>query len=232
MTTGTTAPAATRSIIAELPGSEPGLVVMLGAHLDSVIDGPGGNDNASGVAALLEIARALGTSHPRATIRLAFWTAEELGVHGSTHYVVGLTDPEREGILVYLNADMIASPNGFAGVYDSSSPPSSPAVRDLLVAAVERAGGTAVKVDVGGGSDHLPFDQAGITTGGVFSGIEPVSDAWAAASGATAGLPADPCYHQACDDGSDLDVDVARILTAALADVALQVANDPSLVGK
>ena len=59
---------------------------------------------------------------------------------------------------------------------------------------------------------------------------EPVSDEEAAASGATAGQPADPCYHQACDDGSDLDVDLARVLTAALADVAVQVANDPSLV--
>ena len=227
----TTAPAATRSIIAELPGSEPGLVVMLGAHLDSVVDGPGLNDNGSGVAALLELARALGGSHPRATIRLGFWSAEELGLHGSTHYVVGLTDAEREAILVYLNADMVASPNGFAGVYDASNPPSSPGIRDLLLAAVTRAGGSPIKLDVGAGSDHVPFDKAGIPTGGVFSGeVSPVSDAEAAASGATAGLPADPCYHQACDDGSDLDVDLARVLTTALADVALQVANDPSLV--
>ena len=70
VTNATTEPAATRSIIAELPGSEPGLVVMLGAHLDSVVDGPGINDNGSGVAALLELARALGGSQPRATIRL------------------------------------------------------------------------------------------------------------------------------------------------------------------
>ena len=91
---------------------------MLGAHLDSVVDGPGINDNGSGVAALLELARALGGSRPGATIRLAFWSAEELGLHGSSRYVAGLSDEERDGILVYLNADMVASPNGFAGVYD------------------------------------------------------------------------------------------------------------------
>lgn len=231
VTTAKTAPAATRSIIAELPGTEPGLVVMLGAHLDSVVDGPGLNDNGSGVAALLELARALAGSHPRTTLRLAFWTSEEFGLQGSTHYVAGLSDLERDAILVYLNADMVASPNGFAGVYDATNPPSSQAARDLLVDAVTRAGGTPVKVDLGGGSDHFSFDQAGIPTGGVFSGAnEPVSDAEASASGATAGQPADPCYHQACDNGSELDVDLARILTTALADTALQIANDPSLV--
>jgi Zn-dependent M28 family amino/carboxypeptidase len=231
VTNATTTPAATRSIIAELPGGDPGLVVMLGAHLDSVVDGPGINDNGSGVAALLELARALGGSTPRATIRLAFWSAEELGLHGSSHYVAGLSNEERDAILVYLNADMVASPNGFAGVYDEHGVAGSESVRDLLSAAVTRAGGTPVVLDVGGGSDHYVFGQAGIRTGGVISGdSELVSDEQAAASGANAGQPADPCYHQPCDDGTAIDTALAAILTSALADVALQVANDPSLV--
>ncbi len=96
MTHARTAPVRTRSILAELPGSEPGVVVMLGAHLDSVIDGPGMNDDGSGVAALLEIARALGGTRPRATIRLAFWSGEELGLHGSYGYATALP-PTRGG---------------------------------------------------------------------------------------------------------------------------------------
>ena len=222
----------TRSVIADLPGSRPDKVVMLGAHLDGVIDGPGSNDNGSGVAALLEIARALRGTRPTATIRLAFWTGEESGLVGSSRYVMGLSAQDRDAILVYLNADMLASPNGFAGVYDeASAPPGSAAVRDLLLAAVERAGGRPMSVDLGGGSDQLPFQRAGIPTGGVFSGAnEAVSDEQAAASGSTAGLPADPCYHLLCDDGSDVDIWLAHRLASALADVTVQLANDPTLV--
>ena len=126
-TTGRTAEAATRSIIAELPGSEPSSVVMLGAHLNSVLDGPGLNDDGSGVAALLAIARALQGTRPRATVRLAFWSGEELGLLGSSHYVAGLTDAERAAVVAYLNADMIGSPNGYAGVYHEADAPSGSA---------------------------------------------------------------------------------------------------------
>jgi hypothetical protein len=231
VTHSTTTPAATHSIIAELVGSQPGKVVMLGAHLDSVIDGPGINDNGSGVAALLEIARALGGGRPRATIRLAFWSGEELGLLGSVRYVTGLSAQDRAAILVYLNADMLASPNGFAGVYDEASAPAgSTAIRDLLSAAIGRAGGMPVMVDLGGGSDHVPFTRSGIPTGGVFAGAnEPVSEGQAIAPGTTAGAPADPCYHRACDDGAHLNLELARLLTAAVADIAVQLSNDPTL---
>jgi len=222
----------TRSIIGELAGSEPENVIMLGAHLDSVIDGPGINDDGSGVAALLEIARALRQTRPRATIRLAFWSGEELGLQGSVHYVTGLTATERGAIIAYLNADMVASPNGFAGVYDeASAPEGSKAIGALLTAAVERAGGASVAVDLDGGSDHVPFGQAGIPTGGVFSGAgEPVSEVQAASHGATASQPADTCYHRPCDDLANVDLELARLLTAALADVTVRLANTPDLL--
>jgi Zn-dependent M28 family amino/carboxypeptidase len=126
---------------------------------------------------------------------------------------------------------MVASPNGFAGVYDEpGAPPDAATVRDLLTPAVARSGGTAVSIPEGG-SDDVPFANAGITVGGVFSGAsDPVTQEQAVTSGSTAGRPADPCYHLACDDGSDLDLGLARTLTAALADVAGQLANDPTLL--
>jgi Zn-dependent M28 family amino/carboxypeptidase len=226
-----TADGPTHSIIAELPGTDPSSVVMLGAHLDSVIDGPGINDNGSGVAAMLEIARALSTEQPRSTIRLAFWAAEEVGLQGSANYVGRLSSADRAAVAAYLNADMVASPNGYAAVYrEPSAPKGSEVVTALLRAALGAAGKVPVDVDVGGASDHYLFNQFGIPTGGVFSGAdEIVTPAQAASADAIAGQPADPCYHQACDDGSALDLELARRLTAALADVAVQLSEDPSL---
>ena len=88
-----------------------------------------------------------------------------------------------------------------------------------------------VAFDVGGGSDHLPFAQAGIPTGGVFSGAgEAVTEAQAASRDATAGAPADSCYHRPCDDLANVDLGLARLLTAALADVTVRLANTPELL--
>ena len=67
-------------------------------------------------------------------------------------------------------------------------------------------------VNLGGGSDHVPFARFGMPTGGVFSGArELVSVEQAIAPGTTAGLPADACYHRACDDGSDMRLGLARL---------------------
>ena len=79
-------PAETRTdynVIAELPGKNPNNVVMAGAHLDSVIEGPGINDNGSGSAALLETALLMANLNPQNTLRFAWWAAEEQGLVGS-----------------------------------------------------------------------------------------------------------------------------------------------------
>src|SRR4030095_12465777 len=73
------------------PGRKSG-VVLLGGHLDSVANGPGINDNGSGLALVLELARQarrLGV-RPAQGLRFAFWGAEELGLVGSSAYVGGL----------------------------------------------------------------------------------------------------------------------------------------------
>jgi aminopeptidase Y len=220
------------SVIGQLDGSDPGKVVMAGAHLDSVLDGPGINDNGSGVAALLEIARALGNDRPKATIRLGFWAGEELGLLGSTHYVSALSDADRATLIAYVNADMVASPNGFAAVDDDGRDKGGgAALADLLQAEVERAGGSPV-AGAGGGSDHLPFEQAGITVGGLTSGAtEILTPEQASASGSQAGLPADACYHQVCDDRSNVRLDLARILTTALGATIRTVAEAAAIPG-
>jgi Zn-dependent M28 family amino/carboxypeptidase len=222
----------TRSIVGQLDGTDPDKVVMAGAHLDSVLDGPGINDNGSGVAALLEVARALGNDRPRSTIRLGFWAGEELGLLGSTHYVGSLSDADRAALIAYINADMVASPNGFASIDDDGRDKGDgAALADLLQAQVERAGGSPV-TGAGGGSDHVPFEQAGITVGGVSSGAtEILTPEQASASGSQAGQPADACYHQVCDDRSNARLDLARILTTALAETVRAVADAGAIPG-
>jgi Zn-dependent M28 family amino/carboxypeptidase len=222
----------TRSILAELPGETGDAVVMLGAHLDSVIDGPGINDDASGVAALLELASALAGTQARATIRLAFWTGEEEGLQGSAHYASALARPDAQAIVAYLNADMLGSANGFVGVYDEPTAPSgSAAVRALLMTGLQRLGAKPVGINLGGGSDHVPFQQVGIPTGGVFSGASEVLDqAQAATFGGKAGARADACYHRACDGTDNVNLPLARLLAAGLADLTVQLAITPTLI--
>ena len=115
----TTSHATARNVLAELPRGDPGEVVMAGAHLDSVPEGPGINDNGSGVAALLGIAARLRRSRaaPERRVRLGFWAAEELGIVGSRRYVRGLGRDARERIRAYLNLDMVGSKGGRRYVY-------------------------------------------------------------------------------------------------------------------
>ncbi|HEY5629802.1 MAG TPA: M20/M25/M40 family metallo-hydrolase [Candidatus Limnocylindrales bacterium] len=222
----------TESVIADLPGVDASRVLIVGAHLDSSPYGPGLNDDGSGVAALLELARALGGTRPRVGIRLAFWAAEENGLSGSGHYLGALGLSGLRSIVAYLNADMIGAANGYVGVYaDPSAPPGSSSIATLIAAAIQRHGGAFVDVDMTGTSDHWVFEQAGIPTGGVFGGAgDRVTAAEATTQGANAGQPADACYHTRCDTSANVRLPLARLLAAALADAAVRLAEDTSLL--
>ena len=108
-----------RNVIGMIRGSDPARrdeAIVIGAHMDHLGQSghtmyPGADDNASGVAALIEIARAFaaGGRAPRRTIVFAFWTGEEEGHLGSEHYVKHPAWP-LERTAVYLNLDMIAHP--------------------------------------------------------------------------------------------------------------------------
>jgi aminopeptidase S len=218
------------NLVAELVGTEPAAVVIIGAHLDSTPNGPGINDNGSGVATVLTIAEALPSlAAPAATIRFAFWDAEESGRHGSTAYVAGLTAAERTRIDAYLNLDIIASPNFVRFVYDElGAAPGSAAITDLLGTHFAAQGLAWGPIDLAGKTDHAAFSKAGIPTGGLFSGgTEPKTAAQAAAYGGTAGVPADPCIHRACDViGSINDLVLAEMAEAA-AHVLARLAAGP-----
>jgi aminopeptidase S len=217
------------TLVVERTGAPGDEVVMLGAHLDSVVAGPGINDNGSGVAALLVIAeRVAELPQPHRTIRIAFWGAEEGGPFGSAAYVGALERDERDEIIAYLNFDMIGSPNAIRFVYDEAgAAPGSDAVTLLFAGSLESAGLAWEPIDLEGDSDHGPFTEAGIPTGGLFSGgIEPKTDAQAATFGGRAGQPADACSHRACDTLDNVDLSMLEEMADAIARVLIVLATE------
>lgn len=204
------------NVFGEIPG-ETDEVVMLGAHLDSVLDGPGINDNGSGVATLLAIAAELRAQPtPRRTVRFAFWAAEEFGTHGSREHVEQLSGAEIDSLSAYLNLDMVGSPNSAYFVYDDDADPVSSGITDSILAALSEAGLSGIGIP-SGGSDHIAFWQAGVAIGGVFSGIAPLTLQEADMFGGQAGEPADPCYHLTCDARDNVDTAAALTFGTAIA---------------
>jgi Zn-dependent M28 family amino/carboxypeptidase len=192
---------------------------MMGGHLDSALDGPGINDNGSGVATLLAIAAAVaGQPQPAASIRFGFWAAEEFGDLGSADYVNQLGQSDRTKIDAYFNLDMVGSPNPGRYVYDNAAAPAgSSDITQRLLAALSSLGAPGLPMDMGAGSDHYAFEQAGVPIGGVFSGLGPKSPGDAEMFGGTALAPEDPCYHLACDTRDNVDLPTAATLGQALA---------------
>ena len=154
---------------------------MAGAHLDSVPAGPGINDNGSGSAAQLETALRLGSAPPVTNaVRFAFWGAEEAGLVGPPPTSAGSADAAAD-IALYLNTDMIGSPNAGYFAYDGDNSDGAGAgpgrrARRHRAGADRGAGGDGVRrgTDFDGRSDYGPFVEAGIPSGGLFTGAEEI----------------------------------------------------------
>jgi aminopeptidase Y len=223
-------PGFVHSVVAETPG-DPTRVAMLGAHLDSVHDGPGINDDGSGVAALLEIARSVAGGVDGGRVRFGFWAGEEYGLYGSRAYVASLSPDDLAALAGYLNLDMLGSLNAVPFVYDDSQAASgSDQITDFLVQALEAADTGAERMDLGGSSDHFSFEQAGVPTGGIFSGAsEPKTDEEASEFGGQADEPLDACYHLACDTPQNVDAEQVATFATAAAGAALALARSELL---
>jgi Zn-dependent M28 family amino/carboxypeptidase len=216
------------NVIADLPGRRGG-AVLLGAHLDSVANGPGINDNGSGSALVLEVARQarrLGVE-PARGLRFALWGAEELGLIGSSAYVRSLSARERGRLLAVLNFDMVGSTNYGRFVYDGGNgPPGSDRIEDLFRAYFAAHQLSVEEVFMEGSSDHAPFARAGLPVGGLFTGADGRKEAGSGRRfGGVVGRPYDPCYHQACDTLSNVNVRVLDQMADAAAVVALHLAG-------
>jgi len=176
-------------LIADWPFGDPDNVVFVGAHLDSVTAGPGLNDNGSGSAALLENALTVSRTNlrPDKRMRFGWWGAEELGLGGSKAYVKQLSATDRKKINMYLNFDMVATKKVTKwGIYRDGDA----ALATMLRTWFADHKIPSIDLDVNGRSDHGPFRDAGIPASGFIS-----EDSLSRL---------DPCYHQACDNASNV----------------------------
>ena len=199
----------TYNVIAESPGGRSDRTVVVGAHLDSVYEGPGINDDGSGTATLLETAEQMHELgiNPRNKVRFMFFAGEEQGLLGSTHYASSLTKQQVQNISVMLDYDMLASGNYGRFIYDGNGdeqgfagPKGSGIVEQVFKDFWDSQGLAYETIPFDGRSDYVGFTDRGIPAGGIFAGAEvPKTAAQVALYGGTAGVPFDPCYHQLCD---------------------------------
>lgn len=152
------------------PGTGHRNLVLVTAHLDSVntaggaaAPAPGADDNGSGCAGLLELARVLGTRTWTHDLRLILFGGEEQGLHGSTQYVAGLPAGDRARLSAVLNMDMVATRNTVAPAVLLEGAPVAQGLIDDLAAAAATWTGLRVETSLSPfASDHVPFIDAGL----------------------------------------------------------------------
>ncbi len=208
----------TNNVIAETKGGNAANTVMLGSHLDSVTAGPGINDNGSGSAGLLQTALELAESKAkvRNKVRFAWWSAEENGLLGSEHYVTNMSELDKKEVKLYLNFDMIASPNYGLFVYDGDDsdavgagpgPAGSAQLERDITDFMDKRGVPHEGTDFTGRSDYGPFIEVGIPSGGTFTGAEGIKTAAQAEKfGGQAGVAYDVNYHAKGDTIANINM--------------------------
>ncbi|KAF2875980.1 hypothetical protein BDV95DRAFT_484828, partial [Massariosphaeria phaeospora] len=228
-------------------------VVVLGGHTDSVKEGPGINDNGSGIIALLETAKALSKYNLKNAVRFGFWTAEETDLMGSDAYIGATPEAELKAIRAYLNFDMIASPNGVHGVYDADLddfkpierwpvPPGSAPIekffQDFFRKYHKETHGKDEKYHAGAeldaNSDYEPFRELmTIPIGGLDSGRDKKkTEAEAKLFGGTAGVAYDKNYHGKGDNFANLDKKAFVVNAKAIAASVVEFGQSFKLLPK
>ncbi|MEU5881097.1 M28 family metallopeptidase [Spirillospora sp. NPDC047279] len=228
------------NVIAESKFGRSDNVVMIGAHLDSVTEGPGINDNGSGSAAILETALQMKHFPVKNKMRFAFWAAEEIGLLGSDQYVASLSQAQKDRIRLYLNFDMVASPNYAYKLYDGddsdatgspAGPPGSAQIEKQLERFFDGRDLGHVGTDFDGRSDYGPFIAVNIPSGGIFTGAEGIkTPEEAALFGGQAGVAYDICYHLACDTIGNVNLTALDVNADAIADSAARYAFNTSSI--
>ncbi|MGA5538277.1 M28 family metallopeptidase [Mycolicibacterium nivoides] len=218
-----------RNLTAQTKTGSASDVVLVGAHLDSVGGGPGINDNGSGVAAVLETALQLGSSpNVSNAVRFAFWGAEEMGLDGSKQYVRGLPLDQLDDLALYLNFDMVGSPNAGYFTYDGDQsgqatdpktmPEGSAGIERTMAGYLNLAGARPADMPISANTDYHPFLQAGVPIGGTTTGSsQRKTEVQARLWGGRAGVAFDPNYHTARDTIDNVDARALGIMGSAIA---------------
>lgn len=203
------------SIIAEKKGStQPEKVILVEAHMDSVgRDFAGADDNASGTAVLMEMARILSTYKNNKTIRFFVTNGEESGLKGAHHYAGVLTKSgEIKNLDLVINMDMVGwNKNGIVEL-ETDAPYEKLAISFSELAASYTT--LKTKITIGAwGSDHVPFLKAGVPS------ILTIED-WSTKT---------PCYHSACDKPEGLNyayaTEIGKLNVAAVMTKDLEVSR-------
>jgi hypothetical protein len=173
------------NVIADSKGGDPNNILVVDAHLDAIY-GAGMLDNASGSAAILDIAQQLKNTNTRNKLRFIWFGGEELGLLGSAHYVNTLPAAELAKIKFDLDADVLSTPNYVAGVLDPKDgvnlfgrTPGTPMPPSIFApSAIGRDYGIDYLNSIGkkhilfsaDGTDAFSFQQAGVPASGVLTG--------------------------------------------------------------
>ncbi|OJJ50775.1 hypothetical protein ASPZODRAFT_137914 [Penicilliopsis zonata CBS 506.65] len=211
----------TDNIIAQTKQGDPENCVMLGGHSDSVTEGPGINDDGSGSLTLLEVATHLTKYSVNNCVRFAWWAGEEEGLLGSDYYVDQLTPEENMKIRLFMDYDMLASPNFAYQVYNATNaenPVGSEELRELYVDFYKSNGENFTFIPFDGRSDYDAFIRNGIPGGGIATGAEGVkTEEEKEMFGGVAGDWFDPCYHQICDTVANVNLTAWELNTKLIA---------------
>jgi Zn-dependent M28 family amino/carboxypeptidase len=225
----------TNNVIADSPFGDASRTVVVSAHNDSVGAGPGINDDGSGTSMDLELAKNLGKAgkFPTNHVRFLWVGAEEEGLLGSNYYVSQLTDAQKLKIIAMLDFDMVASPNYARQVYDGdgstfgadvSGPSGSGFIEGLFNDFFGSQDEATEPIPFDGRSDYVAFTNAGIPSGGIFTGAEQKkTHEEFLLFGGTEGVALDPCYHQVCDTVNNLNLKALGEMKDAAADVVFQL---------
>ena len=209
-----TSPYMERNVIADLPGKEPGEIVLIGAHYDSWDPAQGADDDGSGVAAVLEVARilkSLGVA-PKRTIRFAFFSGEEEATLGSRAYVAS-HEKEMDSHRAVLVMDSGAgTPKGVElhGRADLETP------MKPLLASLSAFGATSTTLEATFDRDHGPFMVVGV----------PAMTLWVEPG------DYDDRHHTVIDTFERVDAQKLALDAAVMGILAWQLADAPQPIGR
>ncbi|KAI1777613.1 hypothetical protein F4818DRAFT_456735 [Hypoxylon cercidicola] len=199
--------------------------LMVGTHTDSTDSSAGINDNASGIASLLEVASRLTKFKTNSKVKFAFWTASEPCLLGSRHWFDTKHDEELSNIRLYLDVNMIGSPNGALKVYDGNGtyfkipgPHGSDKAEAVLADGFAAQEVSIKRAEISNRSDYAPFFEYGIPIAGLFSGADGFKTREEFNMfGGQPDRPYDNNYHQAGDDLENINTTALLVNTKALA---------------
>ncbi|MBI3966108.1 MAG: M20/M25/M40 family metallo-hydrolase [Chloroflexi bacterium] len=191
-----------QNVVARLPGEV--ARVILGAHYDTVPGSPGANDNASGTATVVELARLFAARGQRQRLIFVAFGGEEIGLEGSRHFVGQLPAERLRDLRAMFSVDQIAV--GERLMVGSTADTRSQSLRESTIAQIGRHGVRAFAGHNVSNSDHAPFSRAGVPA--VF-----------------VNRPDDPHQHTPADAADRLQPEPLLVIARALVDLAVELSS-------